>query len=61
MMTGSGLNVEDIRARAYQLWQAGGEPDGEMDHFWYQAEKELLAERADQGDVPPGMTDNLPV
>ena len=60
-MTGSGLNVEDIRARAYQLWQAGGEPDGEMDHFWYQAEKEMLAERAYQGDVPPGMTDNLPV
>jgi hypothetical protein len=32
-----------------------------MDTFWYEAEKELLAERAKQGEVPPGMTDNLPV
>jgi DUF2934 family protein len=60
-MTGSALKFEDIRARAYQLWQAAGQPEGEMDRFWYEAEKQLLAERTDQGDVPPGMTDNLPV
>ena len=59
-MSGSDLD-EDIRARAYQLWQAAGAPDGESDRFWYQAEKEVLAERADQGEVPPGLTNNLPV
>jgi hypothetical protein len=29
--------------------KAAGKPDGKMDEFWYQAEKELLAERADDG------------
>ncbi len=57
----SELSIEDIRLRAYHLWQAAGQPDKETDHFWYEAEKQLLAERTDQGDVPPGMTDNLPV
>ena len=51
----------EIRTRAYHLWKEAGEPDGGTDAFWYQAEKDLLVERADQGDVPPGMTDNLPV
>jgi hypothetical protein len=60
-MTGSALKFEDIRARAYQLWQVAGQPEGEMDRFWYEAEKQLVAERSDQGDVPPGMTDDLPV
>jgi hypothetical protein len=57
----AGLSEQDIRSRAYELWKAAGEPIGTMDAFWYDAEKELLAERSEQGDVPPGMTDNLPV
>jgi hypothetical protein len=61
----TGLSEEDIRRRAYYLWTQAGEPPGRMDTFWYQAEKALLAERTEQGtgqgDVPPGMTDNLPV
>jgi hypothetical protein len=56
-----GLSEEDIRGRAYELWRAAGEPSGRMDTFWYEAEKQLLAERSAQGEVPPGMTDNLPV
>jgi hypothetical protein len=32
-----------------------------MDTLWYKAEAELLAERAEQGEVPTGMRDNLPV
>ncbi|MFL5239356.1 MAG: DUF2934 domain-containing protein [Rhizomicrobium sp.] len=56
-----GLSEEDIRRRAYELWRAAGEPSGRMDTFWYEAEKQLLAERSAQGEVPPGMTDNLPV
>jgi hypothetical protein len=52
---------QEIRNRAYRLWQAAGEPEGQMNRFWYQAERELLAEKQKQGDVPPGLTDNLPV
>ncbi|WP_372703278.1 MULTISPECIES: DUF2934 domain-containing protein [unclassified Bradyrhizobium] len=43
------LSEEDIRNRAYHLWTAAGEPPGRMDTFWYQAEKELLAERTERG------------
>jgi Protein of unknown function (DUF2934) len=52
---------EDIRKRAYHLWKLAGEPNGNPDEFWYQAEKEIIKENAELGDVPPGMTDNLPV
>lgn len=57
----AGLSEEEIRKRAYELWKAAGEPNGKMDRLWYEAEKELVAERSEQGEVPPGMTDNLPV
>lgn len=57
----AGLSEQDIRDRAYHLWREAGEPAGRMDTYWYQAEKELLAERTEPGEVPPGMTDNLPV
>ncbi|WP_407150529.1 DUF2934 domain-containing protein [Bradyrhizobium sp. ORS 86] len=44
------LTEQDIRSRAYALWQAAGEPaDTKMDYFWYEAEKELLRERAASG------------
>jgi Protein of unknown function (DUF2934) len=56
-----GPTEEEIRVRAYLLWRAAGEPDGKMDRCWYQAESELLKERAGSGELPPGMTDNLPV
>ena len=36
---------EEIRSRAYQLWEQAGKPRGNIDAFWYQAEKDLLAER----------------
>ena len=42
------LTEEEIRQRAYQLWKVAerSKPYIKMDAFWYQAEKELLAERA---------------
>jgi hypothetical protein len=52
---------EDIRKRAYRLWKSAGEPNGNPDEFWYQAEKEIIKENAELGDLPPGMTDNLPI
>lgn len=48
----AGLSEEDIRNRAYVLWQQAGEPPGRMDTFWYEAEKELLAERRQDGEMP---------
>lgn len=46
----SGLTEEAIRTRAYQLWKAAGEPHGNMDSFWYQAEKELLNQRSSRSE-----------
>jgi hypothetical protein len=46
------LTEEDIRNRAYILWEKAGQPAGQMDTFWYEAEKELIAERREQGEVP---------
>ena len=39
----TGITEEAICARAYELWQIAGGPRGDMDRFWYQAERELLA------------------
>ena len=57
----AGVTEKEIRKRAYELWEKAGGPAGKMDAFWYEAEKELLAEGKDVGEVPPGMTDNLPI
>jgi hypothetical protein len=32
---------EQIRARARQLWEQAGRPEGRDEEFWYQAEKEV--------------------
>ncbi|MBR0884594.1 hypothetical protein ABIF65_010874 [Bradyrhizobium japonicum] len=47
-----GMTEQDIRNRAYLLWEKAGQPTGQMDTIWYEAEKELIAERKEQGDVP---------
>jgi hypothetical protein len=57
--------MEEIRRKAYQLWKHAGEPEGQSDAFWYEAEKKLLRNRTESGELsgelPPGMTDNLPI
>jgi hypothetical protein len=35
-------DLEDIRARAYRLWEETGKPDGRDEEFWHQAERELM-------------------
>jgi hypothetical protein len=32
---------DDIRARARQLWEQAGRPQGRDEEFWFQAEREL--------------------
>jgi hypothetical protein len=34
-------NIEEIRARAYQLWEEAGRPEGRDEEIWCQAEQEL--------------------
>jgi Protein of unknown function (DUF2934) len=35
---------EQIRERAYQLWEQVGRPDGRADEFWHMAEQDLVDE-----------------
>lgn len=37
----SDIKDEDIRQRAYDLWEAAGRPDGSHEHHWHQAREEL--------------------
>lgn len=42
----SGL-IEAVRRRAYELWQAEGQPQGNQLDHWFRAEQEIL------GQAPP--------
>ena len=33
--------ADQIRQRAYELWQLAGRPEGSDQEFWYEAEREL--------------------
>jgi Protein of unknown function (DUF2934) len=33
---------EPIAARAYELWEQAGKPEGRDEHFWHLAEQELI-------------------
>jgi hypothetical protein len=41
---------ERIQARAHQLWEAAGRPDGREHEFWFQAEQELKGDLATNPD-----------
>jgi hypothetical protein len=36
---------ERIRAKAHELWEQAGKPDGQQEHFWHEAERLLKQER----------------
>jgi hypothetical protein len=40
------ISEEQIRVRAYQLWELAGRPFGDDDRFWREAEAELRFQRA---------------
>lgn len=46
---------EHISARAHQLWEQAGRPDGRQDEFWHQAERELreTEQLREQAEAPP--------
>jgi hypothetical protein len=35
---------EEIKKRAYEIWERHGRPEGKEDEFWQQAEQELRNE-----------------
>ena len=39
------VSEDEIRTRAYELWESAGSPEGSAESFWHAAEEEL-AERA---------------
>ena len=43
------IDEQKVRDRAFQLWDAAGQPEGREQEFWYAAEQEL-AERG-QADI----------
>jgi hypothetical protein len=52
------IRHEEISARARELWQKNGSPEGRDDEFWLAAEHELTRDREDvaqeqNGDVTP--------
>jgi hypothetical protein len=46
----AGPSEDEIRTRAFEMWEDAGRPDGSMDRFWYAAEEDLLLKR---GEGPP--------
>ena len=44
---------EQIRERAYQLWEKAGKPEGKEDHFWLEADRQLNQERIQNEVKPP--------
>ena len=42
------ITFQEIRARAYELWDRNHRPDGLEVSFWLAAERELKTERADR-------------
>jgi hypothetical protein len=49
---------EQIRQRAYQIWENLGRPKGGHDEHWVQAEAEILADEAEcSSSVPEGSED----
>jgi len=38
---------DDVRTRAFRLWEEAGKPDKKMNDFWYKAERQLREERGE--------------
>lgn len=44
---------EQLRQRAYRIWESEGRPDGMDAQHWARAERELAAEEPDAAAAPP--------
>jgi Protein of unknown function (DUF2934) len=44
-------NLEEaIRERAYHLWVADGQPEGQADIYWHKAQREILTTSVESSD-----------
>jgi hypothetical protein len=49
---------KEITARAYELWEKAGKPEGRDEEFYHQAERELQGSE-DRGDPAKGSPDDI--
>lgn len=56
------ISDQDVRVRAYRLWEKNGRPEGQADEYWREALKELEAEFccADKHTTPDQPTISTP-
>lgn len=54
----SEIDQEQIRERAYALWERAGCPDGEEERFWLEAEHELSGDHWQDAIVPNSRIDH---
>jgi hypothetical protein len=45
---GAGIPESRIRARAHELWEQHGRPEGRDEEFWLRAERELIGGAGDR-------------
>lgn len=48
-------NEQQIRERAYNLWEAEGRPDGREQEYWYRAEAGLSGDGQQHDGVDSGL------
>ncbi|MBE7733159.1 DUF2934 domain-containing protein [Devosia faecipullorum] len=60
------IDEQKVRDRAFQLWDAAGQPEGREQEFWYAAEQELaeqgkadISQHNSEMDKPPLMPGRL--
>ncbi|WP_089163211.1 DUF2934 domain-containing protein [Caballeronia sordidicola] len=56
------IDDDQLRARAYELWEKAGSPEGRADEFWEQAYRSLVSptvanKAVDADEVPSGAFD----
>lgn len=55
------IDEEDqVRKRAYELWEQEGKPDGRHDEFWHQALAEITGSGEDVIEATRPMTGSTP-
>jgi Protein of unknown function (DUF2934) len=57
MEPGTNITEDQVRQRAFELWEKRGRPEGYETEFWLQAERELRGE-GNGGDISGGISAN---